>query len=224
MKLKSFGCSFIFGTDLHDDGFRQAMMARKTHRPASRHTWPALLAGQLGYEYECHAWPGSGNLRILENVLLESLKPEPAIFVVGWTLIDRFDWTTVKDQWHTILPAHTNGNAEFYYRNLHSQYRDKLTNLIYVKSAIDQLRQKGHRFIMTHMDDLLWEMEWHCNPAITSLQYYAKPCFSDFDGLTFLDWSSKHGYAISETRHPLEEAHQAASDFVYKNFDSFIKS
>ena len=63
MKLKSFGCSFIFGSELHDDGYGGP------HATPSQHTWPALLAKDLGYDYQCYARPGSGNLRILNEVL-----------------------------------------------------------------------------------------------------------------------------------------------------------
>ena len=63
MKLKSFGCSFIWGSDLPDDGRN---LPRAT---ASRLTWPALLAQDLEYEYECHARPGAGNLQITERLL-----------------------------------------------------------------------------------------------------------------------------------------------------------
>ena len=63
MKLKSFGCSFIYGTDLADDG--RGFIAATP----SRLTWPALLAQNLDYSYECYARPGCGNLRILEKIL-----------------------------------------------------------------------------------------------------------------------------------------------------------
>jgi hypothetical protein len=56
MKLKSFGCSFTYGSDLHDCDIPQW--------GASRQTWPALLAKNHNLEYECHAHPGIGNLQI----------------------------------------------------------------------------------------------------------------------------------------------------------------
>jgi hypothetical protein len=43
MNLKSFGCSFIFGSELSDDG-RNGLYAT-----GSRLTWPAHVAQHLGY-------------------------------------------------------------------------------------------------------------------------------------------------------------------------------
>jgi hypothetical protein len=59
MKLTSYGDSFIFGTDLAD-----AEMIPNTSGKPSQHTWPALLAQHLGYQYRCRAYPGCGNLLI----------------------------------------------------------------------------------------------------------------------------------------------------------------
>lgn len=216
MKLKSFGCSFIFGNDLHDDG---------RHGPwatASKHTWPALLAKKLGYKYECFARAGSGNLRILEKVLIQAAYPDPALFVIGWSWIERFDYTDTKDEWNSIMPIDTDDVAKVYYRDLHSQYRDKLTTLIHIKTAIDVLKSKNYPFIMTSMDDLLWERHWHSNPAIIELQDYVRPYFSDFEGMTFLDWSREKGFVISDMLHPLEEAHQAAADLVSATLEDRI--
>ena len=63
MMLKSFGCSFIYGSDLSDDGKGFPLAS------PSKLSWPSLLAQSLNYTYECYARPGSGNLRILEKVL-----------------------------------------------------------------------------------------------------------------------------------------------------------
>ena len=217
MKLKSFGCSFIFGTDLHDDG-RGELKARP-----SQHTWPALLSRKLGYGYECYARPGAGNLRILERILLQAADPEPALFVIGWTWIDRFDYTDLRDNWKTIMPVDTDDVAEVYYKNLHSQYRDKLATLTSIKLAVDTLKQSNRQFIMTYMDDLIWETQWHCNPAILSLQEYVKPYFTDFEGKTFLEWSRSNRFPISDMLHPLELAHDRAAGLVDNKLDQCIK-
>ena len=135
MKLKSFGCSFIFGTDLDDDG-----------RAASNLTWPAQIAKKLNYQYECYARPGAGNLQIMEQVLNQCEDPEPVMFVIGWTWIDRFDYYNAHwnpqqslSPWQTIMPIDQDTLANTYYRDLHSEYRDKLTNLTYIKLVLDTL-------------------------------------------------------------------------------------
>lgn len=236
MYLKSFGCSFIFGTDLHDDG------KEKICPTPSRHTWPALIAQHLGHEYVCYARPGSGNLRIWTRMTNHVISNEPDLFVVQWTWGDRFDYIDSDrhdkannldphmyqawsyDPWKTLMPNDfSNDNSEWYFRNLHTQTRDQLTNLIYIKSAIDLLKASGNKFIMFNMDDLLFENRWHATPAITALQEMVRPYLNSFEGKNFLEWSHDRGYPISATKHPLEEAHRAAADYIIYNWDQVIR-
>lgn len=199
MKLKSFGCSFIFGSELQNPN----------------HTWPALVAQHYGLEYQCHAEPGSGNLRILESVLNALADPEPAVYVIGWSWIDRFDHVDpASDQWCSILPADNTTQAQYYYRHFHSQYRDKLTTLIHIKSAQHAVQSAGHRLIMTHMDDLIFETAWHCSPAVTQLQTSIAPNVVQFENQTFLDWARKNKHPISALWHPLESAHRSAAELI----------
>lgn len=209
MMLKSFGCSFIFGTELHDDGYGGP------YATPSQHTWPALLAKDLGYDYQCHARPGSGNLQILEK-LLNQLTNEPTLYVIGWTWIDRFDYINpINNAWKTITPTDTDDRATYYYKNLHSQYRDKFTSLTAIKIAIDLLNAKNAKFIMTYMDDLMFETNWHLNAGVANLQQQIKPYLHNFDGDNFLEWSRKKGFPIgTRGKHPLEQAHQSAFELI----------
>lgn len=224
MKLKSFGCSFIFGTDLHDDG-RDLPVATP-----SQYTWPALLAKNLEYGYRCFARPGAGNLQIWENIANQVATQEPALYIIGWTWIDRFDY--IKDnatnwynrtRWKTIMPIDEDSTAELYYRELHSEHLDKMKSLIYVKSAIDLLSQNQCQFIMTSMDDLLLDTRWNFSSGMLPVQEFVRPYLSSFNGQTFLDFSRDNGHAISATQHPLESAHQHAADLVISNFKDYVK-
>jgi hypothetical protein len=215
MKLKSFGCSFIFGTDLAVDG------RDSPYATPSQLTWPALLAKNLTYEYECYARPGSGNLQILENILNQTANNNPAVFVVGWTWIDRFDYYDAeynpgrkRSPWSTIMPIDSDNLAKTYYKDLHSEYCDKFTTLSYIKLAIDTLKQKNVPFIMTYMDELIFDQQWHTTPAVLALQEYVHPYLTNFKGQTLLDWSRDGGFAISDQLHPLEAAHQAAFELI----------
>jgi hypothetical protein len=222
MDIKSFGCSFIYGTDLADTHKYDAWPTR------SQLTWPSLLAQHLGYGYQCYARPGSGNLQIMERVLAQATNIEPALFVIGWTWMDRFDYIdnnpNINDwpgtPWKTIMPVDTTGISHTYYRDLHSQFQDKLTTLIYIKTVIDVLKQKNYPFIMTYIDDLIFETQWHSSAAIAELQDYVRPHLISFEGLNFLDWSKKNNFPISDTMHPLEQAHRAAGDYIIKVFDT----
>ena len=209
MKLKSFGCSFVFGTDLADanDGGTQLLIQ------PSNNTWPARIAQHLGYDYECFAWAALGNLQILERVL-NQVNTEPALFVVNWSWIDRFDYVQADNNWTNIRPTCTTQQADYYYRHFHNQYRDKLTTLINIKLAIDTLQQHGHQIIMSYMDDLIFETQWHVSPAVLELQDYVRPFMTTFEGKTFLQWSRDHGYHVNERMHPLEGAHAAAADYL----------
>ena len=221
MILKSFGCSFIFGSDLADEDVGEP------YTLSSQLTWPSLLAKDFGYTYQCHARPGSGNLRILEKILTQaSVSTADDLFVIGWSWIDRFDYTvdlTGRDHiydlagnnvWRTVRPINSNNIAQVYYRDLHSEFRDKFTALVNIKIAIDTLQQKNIPFIMTYMDELLFETAWHVSPAVTDLQNYVKPHMTQFENKTFLDFSKEKGFPISETLHPLEAAHQAAFELI----------
>jgi hypothetical protein len=216
MNLKSFGCSFVFGTDLQDS------LMLPGNVKASQKTWPAWLAKHLNYSYECFANPGSGNLQILEQVLNQvPVSTDQDLFVIGWTWTDRFDyydssWDSSQKltPWNTIMPIDEDNVAKTYYRDLHSEYRDKFTCLSYVKLAIDTLDQRGIPFVMTFMDELIFDQRWHVSPAVQLLQDQVRPHMIDFEGYTFLDWSRHHGFAESATWHPLESAHRAAADYM----------
>jgi hypothetical protein len=218
MILKSFGCSFIFGSELADDG-RGELFARP-----SQQTWPAHLARSLDCEYVCYARPGSGNLRILDTVLNQAVDATSAYYVIGWSWVDRFDYRdddtrrNPRDNgWKTLMPIDNTGTAKTYYRDLHSEYRDKLTTLINIKLAVDTLNAKRIPFIMTFMDDLIFKTDWNTSPAMVELQEYIRPYMSTFAGKTFYEWSREHGYPITEAWHPLEEAHQAGFEYIKDN-------
>lgn len=224
MNIKSFGCSFIFGNDLADDG-------RDLPIPtASNFTWPALVAAHLNSGYECYARPGSGNLQIAERILSHLDHDQPVFFIIGWTWIDRFDYTndSINNKpiqskwrnWRTITPADNSDLAQSYYRGLHSEFRDKLSSLMCIKLVIDTLIQKRIPFLMTYMDSLLFDQTHTVTPAVVDLQNFIRPYMTQFEGQSFLEFSKKNKYPISSTLHPLEEAHRAAADHMITVFDT----
>jgi hypothetical protein len=224
MILKSFGCSFIFGSELADDG------ENRLYAIGSQLTWPALLAKHLGYNYQTHSRPGSGNLQITERILNQAVNTESALYVIGWTWIDRFDyvsetaskWPTDLSKseigwgtgWKTIMPVDETNVAKAYYRDLHSEYQDKLNILISIRTVIDVLKSKNLPFIMTYIDDLMFNTQWHVSPAVLELQEYIRPYMTTFNNLNFLEWSKKNNYPISKSLHPLEQAHAAAANYM----------
>jgi hypothetical protein len=206
-KLKSFGCSFIFGSDLCD-------VNNIEYKP-SESTWPALIAKQLDLEYECHALPGQGNFKIYCDILANSYANDGSIYVINWTWIDRFDYVNSHEQWDTLRPAQENELQNFYYRNLHSQFNDMISNASWIVSAAEHLRSLGRPFIMTFMDyNLLTPVNpnWHDPRYLEILQLKLKDILKSFDGLNFLDWAKQNHYLVSDRWHPLDQAHRAAAD------------
>ncbi len=117
------------------------------------------------------------------------------------------------------MPIDTDSLAVAYYKGLHSEFRDKLTSLMNIKLVIDTLQQKRIPFLMTFMDDLLFDQQYHVTHAVIDLQKHIKPHMTQFEQQTFLQWSKVKGFEISPTLHPLESAHRAAADHLIKIFD-----
>lgn len=202
MKLKSFGCSLIFGTDLQDDG-------RNAPKPtASKYTWPALLAKHLKRDYYCYARPGAGNLQIL-NQLLSNLDNDDTVYVVGWTYSERFDYVE-HSQWTSLMPVENSQLARMYYANLQDNLSDQLRSLAYMQAALAALNNK--KFIMICQDASTIASTGA--PAVEQLLQQVMPHIQTFDNTGFIEWSQDNKYPISATQHPLEAAHQAAFELI----------
>jgi hypothetical protein len=213
--LKSFGCSFIYGSDLSDcTDFRHSQL-----------TWPALLATELGLEYQCVARPGQGNLKIYCDIMANSEPNEDSIFLINWTWIDRYDYIDHQEQWQTLRPADENQLQKFYYQNLHSQMQDMIQDSTYILAAADHLNNLKIPYVMTYMDNLLFETvdpNWHNPKYVKLLQVKLSKILTNFNDVNFLDWSRFNNYAISERWHPLEDAHYAAAKYYYSVIKKLI--
>jgi len=209
MLVKSFGCSFIFGTELSD---------QVANKP-SQLTWPAVFSQQLNHYHICHAQGGIGNLAIADRALEEIARNVTALFIIGWTWIDRFDYIDENQFWSTIRPGLDSDLAKTYYQDLHSETRDKLTSLMTIRTVINSLRERDFPFVMTYMDELLFDRTYNTTPTILALQDYVEPYMTTFEGKTFLNWSRGHAYPESANWHPLEQAHAAGADVIRQAFD-----
>jgi len=210
MKLKSFGCSFTYGSDLHDcEGFPFE---------ASQFTWPALLSRSVEYEYDCYAHPGIGNLQIYQTILDQVRLKDSNFFIINWTWLDRFDFIDpLKEHWNTLRPDGDTPEHQLYYRHFYNQYHTMLTNAAYISSTINILNQYDIKFIMTMMDETLFDdidPNWQLPRPMKILQDQINPWITRFENKTFLDFSKEKGFPISETLHPLEDAHQAAFELI----------
>jgi len=228
MTIVSFGCSLTSGTDLPDSIFEN-----KFPTP-SQLTWPALVSKRLGLGYIIRAQGGTGNLAISDRVYknIHNFTDPSRFFIVNWTFIDRFDYSDPGGMhfnsgfrdFCTCRPNESDDLSKFYYRNFYSEYRDKLVNLMYIRSIINVLENHKIKFVMTAIDDLLWEQRWHAPPHITELQDEIRPYILDFEGRNFLAWSRHRGFEISPAGHPLEEAHAAAAEIMMPIVQKLIKT
>lgn len=212
--IKSFGCSFIYGSDLEDANIESTDYV--TGFVPSSLTWPALISKQLNLTYECYALPGQGNFKIYSDILANSYQNEDSIFVINWTWIDRFDYVDNEGYWKTLRPADENQKQKFYYRHLHSQLCDMISSASYIVSASEHLASLNCPYIMTYMDyNLLTSIDanWHDPRYLEVLQKKLQKILVNFDGKNFLDWSRNNNFAISDSWHPLEQAHCAAAEY-----------
>jgi len=200
-KLKSFGCSFIYGSEL------SGTTPYSIDDPSNL-TWPALIAKKLNVEHQCYALPGQGNFKIYCDILANSYYNDDS-----------------QEHWQTLKPAQENEIQDFYYRNLHSQLKDMIANASWIVSAAEHLTSLGCPFVMTYMDhNLLTPINpnWHDPRYLEILQQKLSKVLVNFEGMNFLDWSRKKLYPVSATWHPLEAAHQAAADYWLPHVQSLV--
>lgn len=214
MKLKSFGDSFVYGTDLSDC----------THS-ASVNTWPALVAKHHNWQYHCAAVGGIGNARIFNSLVYELVEPDYQdwIYVVQWTWRDRFDYADPDTwQWQTIRPSSNTSTAEFYYKNLHSDFHDIWNSLEHMFAAIQLLKQLDCKFVMTCLDGSIInqpiDQMRQDNATLNLLRSKINPDLNWFDNLGFLEYSRLHGFKESNLWHPLEAAHAAAANYAIQHW------
>lgn len=213
--IKSFGCSFIYGTDLIDADLK-GPNAVIGFGP-SNSTWPALIANQVGFAYKCHALPGQGNFKIFCDIVANSYHDDQSIFLINWTWIDRFDYVDTHERWATLRPSEEGSLQDYYYRNFHSQLKDMITSASYIISAAEHLNSLNCPYIMTFMDyNLLTPLnpKWHNPRYLEVMQQKLQTVLTNFEGKNFLDWSQTRNFRISDDWHPLEDAHQAAADYL----------
>jgi hypothetical protein len=207
--IKSFGCSFIYGSELPGESFDE---------PGSPSilSWPAVIAENLELNYECFASLGAGNFKIYCDILANSYQNDQSLYLINWTWIDRFDYVNQNEQWNTLRPAEDSQLEHFYYKNLHSQLCDMINSASYIVSAAEHLASLNCKFIMTYMDyNLLMPVNplWQDPRYLEVLQKKLGKLLVNFDDKNFLDWSRDNNFAISKSWHPLEQAHSAAADY-----------
>jgi hypothetical protein len=214
MKIVSFGDSFVFGSELKDnsDGSK---------------SWIAQCANDLGVDYETTSIPGCGNDSISRNIYewFSCNDSTNVLAVINWTWASRWDYcVSSTDTWITVGPTCVPQKLmrtldETQAHHVHKFYNDtlwgsllwhKFRNLQTIYAAQSYLRQKNIKNIQTYMDYILFDDEWHCPPHVEELQDLVRGDLLLFEGKNFVDWSRDKGFEVTNTLHPLEDAHSAA--------------
>jgi len=219
-KYHSSDLPFAF-TDEMDFDFR---IRSGFHYP-SKKTWPALLAKYLDKEYVCHARPGSSNHKITRLIYryLNHFN-EDDLLVINWTWVDRLEWYNEtleieSKRWEQIRPDSTSKEAKLYYKHLFSELQAKYDTLQNIIGIYTLLKYKNIPFIMSIVDDITLDTMWN-NPVYNqNIQNEIKDKLVWFEDKGFYHWAKDKNFAISETWHPLEEAHEAAFKHIRDNYD-----
>lgn len=198
--IQTFGDSFLFGSDLNDCD----NITGYSHK-----TWPALIAKDLKLDYSCYAESGRGNQSIAFKIFRYANKN--SLNIVNWSWVDRFDyhfdWKSGGGWPYSIRPDGSE-ISNFYYKNIHSEYDDKVKNLTIIYSALSYLKNNSMPFIMTYMDHLIVD-------SVTGIDHLRKEVCNNLQTFpndqTFLEWSRANGYPESENWHPMELAHEVAA-------------
>jgi hypothetical protein len=91
---------------------------------------------------------------------------------------------------------------------------DKYHTLLLIDHTFRLLESRNIPYIVTMIDPLVLDQKWHVPDYIKFLQNQVKQKIMWFDDLSFLEWSKKNNFLISENWHPLEEAHAAAAAYM----------
>ena len=216
-KIVSFGDSFVFGSEQqnNNDGTLG---------------WPGRVAKELGHDYHTSSVPGCGNDHIARQIYswFSNSSAENTLAVINWTWICRWDFYVVEHEtWITLGPTcvpeklkdlvdrtQAEDMIEFYKTRANSSLLwNKFRNLQTIYAAQTYLKQKNINNIQTYMDYEMFDQTYHAPDYIRELQHLIKPELELFEGHNFVDWSYKHGFAVTDHGlHPLEDAHNAACD------------
>lgn len=228
-RLISFGDSFTWGTDLSDDD--------PGRQQPSKLTWPSLFANKLGLEYICLAKPGASNheiTRLFFNYSKSITKDD--LIVVNWTWLDRWEyfdsnlpkhlygpthveffWLEDQHQWIQVRPG--DDKEKYYWANYHSELNDKWKSLQLVHSVKSWLDKREIPYLMTCVDMLIKDQEFHTPDYILALQREVLESILWFDKQGFVDWSRTRGYPVSAGWHPMDLAHSKAAELIFTSFD-----
>lgn len=228
-KIVGFGDSFVFGSELSNNSQGQR-------------SWIGRAATKLDVDYETTAVPGCGNENIARQILtyFSNRPSDNVVAVINWTWGARWDfYIPGVEQWTTLgLTCVPNKLApmigieeatkvlEFYNKYPgFSTLWDKWRSLQTIYTVQQYLKSLGVTAVQTYMDYEMWDHTWHAPDYIRTLQQLTHGDLENFEGQNFLDWSRKHGFAVtSPGLHPLEQAHESASELWLDRYSQALNT
>ena len=208
MVLASFGCSFVWGTELPDC----------TDQRASLLSWPALIAQHLSMDYRCHAQGGRGNVWIADQLMAHASSAD--FLVVNWTFLDRVDLRSDQGLWHTLRPG--DPDCRDYFAKWQNDHRDKLISLMCIKNCLDYLDALNKPFLMTWQDPLLFDINWHTTTSTYVLQKMLRPRMTDFDGHNHCVWAQAQGHPLTAGGHLPQTGQSAVAQYLISRINTTI--
>ena len=215
-KVVGVGCSFIHGSELGDEV------------PYSKSTYPAIVAKEIGAEYDCLAYPSASNQGIAKNIL-EHKPSTDTLYIVQWTYPSRFgvylnfkikDKQKNKTNWFDLAPNSWDYNPKAFHE--YTEYSTQLVDL-----GIPDLSEQYYKYTGNTQQFIfqttmaIKAVQQHCNETDSAYLFYTATGellqlkdVHGFDQSGFVEWAQKGGYKHGPYKHPLHEAHKDAAMFV----------
>ena len=222
-KIFAVGDSFTRGDELSDCHHSDNIYPHETY---SLSTWPSLIAQDLNIDYECRAVGGRGNTWINWTVNQIVSRSQDCLVIVNWSYFGRFDFLDLDDHWQTLTPSHNDISEKEYYKNIDNDLWNLNRNLQLMYSTFSMLENNAFDFISTCQDSafkstvdslrsvnpIMGHKNW--KRSLKPLIDFVVPRITEFEELSFRDWSSKHDFPIGPGGHPLEKAHIEAARYI----------
>jgi hypothetical protein len=201
MRLLAVGDSFTFGKELSDV---------TDNVTSSKFAWPELLADQLGWQVVNLAKPGSGNSRMIRNVVNEIDNHD--VFIVAWSHWSRIEFADdigIFDLWPgcSTLP-----------HNRFAPHR---------KTAIDYVTRYHSddyliRQYLLNVELLETFLKYHKKKYIM-LSAFGSPIKTNKTFTNYLGWPNEsmmewtYGTPQGPSGHFLEQGHKIVADKIYEH-------
>jgi hypothetical protein len=227
MRAVVLGCSHAAGSEMDK---ALAIDSQDRANYGWTHSFPMLIAQQLGYKPENWAIPGGSNdamFRIFTEQL-PTLTVQDCV-IVCWTGINRTEiWHEVDQRWLNFCP-----NSQRFSPiepTAHARSGSPVTGNISLEKQYVGFYEQWMKFQCNDISDRLNKIKniqalnalakAHDIPVINIDSFWPVPCVNNIDWAvneTFFDWAIRNNYARTDLGHFFLDAHRAYADMAVKN-------